>query len=220
MWVFGWWKTEPYLLSLANETPADSVILDNWQKRKLCCFFSPHKPFPRLGESLGHHGFTHCLFYTMGFLGGSDGKESACSAGDLGLIPGSGRSPGEANGNHSSVLAWEIPWTEEPGWLQCMGSQRVRGDWVTFTSFHFIIPYPCVNPLGLVTFVPMIPLQISYFHLHSHHTQASSLLPIRVPPNFPDMGFDWSCLATIASLYWCLTLRVWALILSRYLNFM
>ena len=35
----------------------------------------------------------------MGFPGGSDGKEYACSAGDLGSIPGSGRSPGEGNGN-------------------------------------------------------------------------------------------------------------------------
>ena len=35
----------------------------------------------------------------IGFLGGSDSKESACNAGDLGLIPGSGRSPGEGNGN-------------------------------------------------------------------------------------------------------------------------
>ena len=52
-----------------------------------------------------------------GFPGGSDGKESAHSAGDLGSIPGSGRSPGEGNGNHSSILAWEIPWTEEPGGL-------------------------------------------------------------------------------------------------------
>ena len=34
----------------------------------------------------------------MGFPGGSDGKESVCSAGDLVLIPGSGRSPGERNG--------------------------------------------------------------------------------------------------------------------------
>ena len=37
-------------------------------------------------------------------------------------IPGSGRSPGERNGNHSSVLAWEFVWTEEPGGLQSMGS--------------------------------------------------------------------------------------------------
>jgi len=35
----------------------------------------------------------------MGFLGGSDGKASACNTGDLNLIPGSGRSPGEGNGN-------------------------------------------------------------------------------------------------------------------------
>ena len=34
----------------------------------------------------------------LGFPGGSDGKESACNAGDLGLVPGLGRSPGEGNG--------------------------------------------------------------------------------------------------------------------------
>ena len=37
---------------------------------------------------------------------------------------------------HVSFLAWRIPWTEEPGWLQSMGSQRVRHDWTTFTSLH------------------------------------------------------------------------------------
>ena len=52
------------------------------------------------------------------------GKESACNAGDLGSIPGSGRSPEEGNGNHSSILAWRIPWTEEPGGLKSMGSQE------------------------------------------------------------------------------------------------
>ena len=62
------------------------------------------------------------------FTGRSDGKESACNAGDLGLIPGLGRSPGEGNGNHSSILAWRIPRTEEPGRLQSMGSQRVGHD--------------------------------------------------------------------------------------------
>ena len=54
----------------------------------------------------------------------SDGKESACNAGDPGFIPGAGRSPGEGNGNPSSTLAWRIPWTEEPGGLQSMGSQQ------------------------------------------------------------------------------------------------
>ena len=34
---------------------------------------------------------------------------------------------------HSSILAWRIPWTEEPGWLQSMGSKRVGHNWVTNT---------------------------------------------------------------------------------------
>ena len=46
------------------------------------------------------------------------------SAGDVNSIPWLRRSPGEGNGN-SSVLAWEIPWTEEPGRLHSAGSQRV-----------------------------------------------------------------------------------------------
>ena len=46
-----------------------------------------------------------------------NGKESACTAGDLGSTPGSGRSPGKRNGTHSSILAWRIPWTEKPGRL-------------------------------------------------------------------------------------------------------
>ena len=49
----------------------------------------------------------------------------------MGLIPGLGRSPGEGNGNQTTVLAWKIPWTEEPGGLQSRGSQRVRHDWAT-----------------------------------------------------------------------------------------
>ena len=43
---------------------------------------------------------------------------------DAGLIPGSGRSPGKGHG-HSSILAWRIPCTEEPGRLQSTGSQRM-----------------------------------------------------------------------------------------------
>ena len=47
----------------------------------------------------------------LGFPGGSDGKDSACSVGDLGWIPELGRSPGERKGYHSSILAWRIPLT-------------------------------------------------------------------------------------------------------------
>ena len=42
-----------------------------------------------------------------------DGKEFACDAGDPGLIPGSGRSPGGGNGNPFHILAWRISWTKE-----------------------------------------------------------------------------------------------------------
>ena len=109
-----------------------------------------------------------------GFPGGSDGKASVCNAGDLGSIPGLGRSPGEGNGSqysclenpmdggawwaavhgvtksqtrlssftftfhfpalekematHSSVLAWRIPGTAEPGGLCLWGSHRVGLD--------------------------------------------------------------------------------------------
>ena len=52
-------------------------------------------------------------------------KESTCDAGDSGSIPGSGRSPGRGHSNHSRILAWRIPWTEEPGRLQSIGLQRV-----------------------------------------------------------------------------------------------
>ena len=53
---------------------------------------------------------------------------NARDARDAGSIPGSRRSSAVVNGNHSSILAWEIPWTEEPGRLQSMGLQRVRHD--------------------------------------------------------------------------------------------
>ena len=61
----------------------------------------------------------------MGFPGGSVGKESACNAGDSGLILGQEDSLEKEMVTHSSILAWEIPWTEEPGRLQSLGLQRV-----------------------------------------------------------------------------------------------
>ena len=72
-----------------------------------------------------------------GFPSSSDGKESAYNAGDLGSITGSGRSQEipyflsfleKEVATHSSILAWRIPWTEEPGKLQTMESQRVGHD--------------------------------------------------------------------------------------------
>ena len=64
----------------------------------------------------------------MGFPGGTVVKNQPANAGDArdtGSIPGSGRSPGEGNGNPPSILAWKIPWTEKPGRLPSLRSQRV-----------------------------------------------------------------------------------------------
>ena len=71
-------------------------------------------------------GLSNAVRISQGFPGGSVVKNQPANAGDLGSIPGLGRSPGVAI--HSSILAWRIPWTEEPGGLQSIGSQRVGHD--------------------------------------------------------------------------------------------
>ena len=50
------------------------------------------------------------------------------SAGDIGSIPGSGRSPGGGNGNPITILVSKIPWTEELGRVQSMGTQNIVHD--------------------------------------------------------------------------------------------
>ena len=70
---------------------------------------------------------------TRGFPGGSDGEESVCNVGDLGLIPGWERSLEKGMAAHCRILTWRIPWTEESGRPHSMGLQRVRHDGVTDT---------------------------------------------------------------------------------------
>ena len=62
------------------------------------------------------------------------------NAGDTDLIPGSGRPPGEGNATFSSIPAWEMPWTEEPGWLQPIGLQSVVHDLVTKQQHVLMTP--------------------------------------------------------------------------------
>ena len=65
----------------------------------------------------------------MGFPGGSDGKESACNVEDWVWSLGWEDLLEKGMATHSSILAWRILWTEDPGMLQSMGSQRVGHDW-------------------------------------------------------------------------------------------
>ena len=61
---------------------------------------------------------------------GAQQNKTACSAGDVSSIPGSGRSLEEKMAIYASILAWRIPW-KKPGGLQFMGSQRVGHDLTT-----------------------------------------------------------------------------------------
>ena len=75
-----------------------------------------------------------------GLPGGLVSNEYVCNVGDLCLIPGLGRAPGEGMATHSSILVWRIPWKEEEtGRLYPVGLQRVRHDWVTFTCVYICV---------------------------------------------------------------------------------
>ena len=65
--------------------------------------------------------FDNQSLYRWGFPGGSVVKNPSVNAGDAGLIPRLGKSPGKGNGNLLQYPCWEIPWTEEPGGLKSMG---------------------------------------------------------------------------------------------------
>ena len=84
---------------------------DQWL-RKTCCLVTGCRV---IRHSSGYFGY---------FPGGSDGKASAYNVGDLGSIPGSGRSLGEEMATHSSILAWKIPWMEEPDGYSLQGCKE------------------------------------------------------------------------------------------------
>ena len=65
-------------------------------------------------------------------------KESACNAGDPGSIPWLADLLEKGMATHSSILAWRIPWTEEPSGLQSMASQKAGHDWVTNTYYTLL----------------------------------------------------------------------------------
>ena len=75
-------------------------------------------------------------------------KNPPTSAGDMrdvGLIPGLGRSSGGGHGNHSSIVAWRILWTEELGGLQSFGSHRVGHDCNDLACSHTCKNLPLIQ---------------------------------------------------------------------------
>ena len=86
-----------------------------------------------------------CYIYYSGFPGGTSGKESICQcrrhkeAQVWSLVWEDPLEEGIAT--HSSILAWRIPWTEEPGGLQSKGSQRVKHNWSDSGRAHILHMY-------------------------------------------------------------------------------
>ena len=77
-------------------------------------------------QSMGSQRVGHYLVTEWGFPAGTDAKECACNAGDLGSIPELGRSPGRGHGNPLLyTFPGKSPWTEKPGELQSMGLQEL-----------------------------------------------------------------------------------------------
>ena len=94
----------------------------------LTIFFNSHPRLMKIKTKINKWDLSKL---NKGFPGGTVVKNLPANAGDaedVGLIPGSGKSPEGGNGTHSSILAWKIPWTEETGGLQSAGSQRVGHD--------------------------------------------------------------------------------------------
>ena len=81
----------------------------------------------------------------VGFPGGSEVKAFACNAGDLGLIPGSGRSSGEGNGNPLQYSCLENAMDGGAWWTVVHRSQRVGHDWATSLSLSLIKFCPFCN---------------------------------------------------------------------------
>ena len=99
-------------------------------------------------------------FLSSAFPGGSAVKNLLANAGDADLITGSRRSPGEGNSYPLQNSSPEIPWTEEPGGLQSMGSQRV---WLNWAHTHLSLK---MNPL---VHVLEIYMSLSLFSSHLEH---------------------------------------------------
>ena len=113
-----------------------------------------------LGSSLGalELKIHHCipsLQTVLGFPGGAIGKEPACQCSeirDMGLIPGLGYPLEEGMATYSSILAWRIPWMEEPGRLQSIRPHRVKHSWSDLACMYIdcLILFSIIFSLQLV----------------------------------------------------------------------
>ena len=129
-------------------------------------------------------------------------RVGAGDARDVSSIPGLGGSSGVGNGNSFSILAWKIPLTEEPGWLQSMESQRARHDWACtptpngFWNLQFekhLRHFFCSEPYKMVwnDLRPQVYLRNLHFTLLNSFPRQPTRLPC--PWDFPGKNTGVGC---------------------------
>ena len=96
-------------------------------------------------------------------FGGSDSKESACSVGDSGLIPGSGRSPGEGNGNSLQNSCLENSMDRGACWATVHGLQRIRHNRAHINTHIESINISCSVGLLVINSLDFVYLESLYF---------------------------------------------------------
>ena len=133
---------------------------------------------------------------------------------------------------HSSILAWKIPWTEEPVRLQSMGSQRIGHDWATLLQYFFFIRWPKYwsftstvqptniqdwFPLGLNVLISLLSKRLS--SLIQHHNSKASIIwcsdffMVQFSPPYMTTG------KAIVLIIWTLVSKVMSLLYNVLSNF-
>ena len=124
------------------------------------------------------------------FLGGSDGKESACNVGDLGLIPGSGRFPGEGKGSPLQYSCLKNSMDSRAWQATVLGAaESDMTEWLTLSFSPFF--HTPVGPYWLLKWKSSLKLVVKYPLACSF---IISLWFFRLVPEYPDTrGLPWRC---------------------------
>ena len=149
--------------------------------------------------------------HPVGFPGGSNGKESACSAGDLGSSTELGRSPGEGNGNPLQYSCLENPMNREAWWVTVHGVAKswTRLKWLSTHARHEVtlslfknskqtVLIPFFNNPNYTHLYKIIYIILNYIYIYTHnHIHTHNNIYVKVFVLFYGL---WLC--TVPSLHY------------------
>ena len=146
-----------------------------------------------------------CRIYVHGFPGGASGKESVCQCRRhkrCRFNPQVGKIPWRRKWQPTPVFLWRIPWTEEPGGLQSIGSHRVGHNWSDLARTH-ICTYVCAQWFSHVWLrvTPWTAACQTPLSMESSRQECWSRLPFPPPGELPDPGTESVSPASAASFF-------------------